>query len=85
MNMRQEQIYNLLKNYPNGLTNAEIADLVHLPINSVTPRVGELRKKTDQQNNPLVVPVGKKTSEFGHTAIIWAIPSKEMQLSFSVV
>lgn len=40
---RQMQVYALLKVFPDGLTNAEIARYLSRPINTVTPRTHELR------------------------------------------
>ena len=39
----QNMIYNILKTYP-GLSNLDISRIIKKPINSVTPRVNELRK-----------------------------------------
>jgi len=40
---RQQQIYNVLKKFPDGRSNLSISRILGLPINCVTPRVKELR------------------------------------------
>jgi len=42
---RQEQICRVLSEFPFPMTNLEISHFSGLPINSVTPRVKELREK----------------------------------------
>jgi hypothetical protein len=42
---RQREVYETLAKYPEGLTNAEIGHVMRLPINCITGRTGELRKK----------------------------------------
>lgn len=42
---RQMKVYALLRLYPDGLTNAEIAAMIGWTINRVTPRILELRKE----------------------------------------
>ena len=44
LNERHTLFYNLLKLYP-GCSNHDLSRISQLPINSVTPRVNELRKK----------------------------------------
>lgn len=39
---RQRMLYNIIKLYP-GLCNRNYSEILHIPINSVTPRVKELR------------------------------------------
>lgn len=41
---RQNQVLKVIALNPQGLTNSEIADRLNWPINTVTPRVYELRK-----------------------------------------
>ena len=41
---RQRTIYNMLKTHPN-ISNLDISRIMSIPINSVTPRVKELRDK----------------------------------------
>ena len=41
---RQKQVYNVIKLYP-GVCNLDIRRITSIPINSVTPRVKELREK----------------------------------------
>lgn len=41
---RQEQVLNVIKAHC-GISNRQIAELLHLPINSVTGRVKELRER----------------------------------------
>jgi hypothetical protein len=45
LSARQKKVYELLTQYPEGLTNAEIGYKLGWAINCVTPRTGELRKK----------------------------------------
>lgn len=42
---RQMQVLNALEKFPNGLSNLQISRVLGLAINSVTPRVKELRDK----------------------------------------
>ncbi len=42
---RQQTVYNLLRRYPGGLSNMEIAHYLGWSVNRVTPRVFELRQK----------------------------------------
>lgn len=44
LSKRQEQVYKTIMNNP-GLNNTEIARKLGKPINTITPRVNELRKK----------------------------------------
>lgn len=39
---RQRMVYNIIKLYP-GLCNRQYGEIMHIPINTVTPRVKELR------------------------------------------
>lgn len=39
---RQQQVLDIIKKYPN-ISNHEISNILDIPINSVTPRVKELR------------------------------------------
>lgn len=56
----------------NGMTNAEIAQALHLPINCVTPRCLELRKMG------LVIEMGKRSCRVtGRTAYVWGAHYKE--------
>lgn len=78
MNMRQQQIYDLLEAYPEGLTDSEISDALHLRINSITPRRGELVDKN------MVEAYGRKKNIYGHSAIVWRIKreiQQELELS----
>lgn len=52
----QKQVFAAISQYPNS-TNAELAGILDWPVNRITPRVGELRKKTKERpiaNNPAV-------------------------------
>lgn len=43
LNYRQQQVLKIIQNYPN-ISDLEISQLLGWPINSVTPRRGELEK-----------------------------------------
>jgi len=47
LNNNQQQVIDIIKEYSekNGVTNAEIGDILDWPRESVTPRVSELRQK----------------------------------------
>lgn len=40
----RQRVYEIIKSNPNGLTNNEIASILHIQINRVTGRVFELRQ-----------------------------------------
>ena len=40
----QYQVWNILQQHPEGLTNSELSYYLHWSINRVTPRINELRK-----------------------------------------
>lgn len=64
---RQKVIYNALRSRPN-FTNTELAEYLNFPINTVTPRVGELRKLG------LVRQAGIRTCKItGRTVISWEV------------
>jgi len=58
----QEQIFRIILNSDQPLTNKEISKLSGLEINSVTPRVNELRKMTIiwEDKNYMVIDAGKR-------------------------
>lgn len=62
---RRLQVYDVLMSR-GPLTNAEIGRLIHLPINCVTPRVNELRKKNLVRHFEV-----RQCSVTGHNAIAW--------------
>ena len=70
---RQKQVLDFLKaEYPYVMTNNEIAHELDLPINCVTPRIFELRKRG------LVRAYGKRhCSITGRLAIEWGLDSRE--------
>ena len=39
----QFSVWRVLKRFPNGLTNMELAEMMGWSINRITPRIGELR------------------------------------------
>jgi DNA-binding MarR family transcriptional regulator len=70
---RQAQVYEVLKMGPK--TNREISLYLHLPINSVTPRVFELREKG------LVRRSGSKIDNITRKrAIIWEVKNEILDL-----
>jgi hypothetical protein len=71
LNLRQQQVFDILTYYPNGLTDAQIGLYLHLPINCVTPRRGELAGKG------LIEKIGIKVSFGVHSAHIWRVKKKE--------
>ena len=76
---RQREILSFLeREYPETYTNNEIAVGVNLPINCVTPRVYELRKKG------FVRAYGKRhCAVTGRLAIEWGLDfNREKQMSF---
>lgn len=67
---RQALVYNFLNDNDkeNGYTNSEISAAIMLPINSVTPRMNELRAMGR------VKPAGqRKCQETGFTAKAWRV------------
>lgn len=65
---RQRQVLEYLVRYPLGRTNNEIANGMDLPINQVTPRIFELRKKR------LVAEFGKRCCAItGRIALAWYV------------
>jgi hypothetical protein len=74
--------YEILKifaaNYTRNFTNAELAEELRWPINTVTPRVYELRGRDKnvpiKRDNPIIVEVGRRACEVtGRTAIAWGM------------
>ncbi len=64
----QLAVWAVIQEHPEGMTNLELAGLLHWPINSVTPRVFELREKG------LVGEVGRRTCRLtGRQSIAWGI------------
>jgi predicted transcriptional regulator len=51
---KQRRVLSVIKDYPEGISNNELAHALHWPINQVVPRVYELRMKG------LVVSLGRK-------------------------
>ena len=63
---RQRTVYGLLRRYPGGLSNMEIAHYLGWSVNRVTPRVFELRQKG------LVVPGPRRPCTItGQTVQTW--------------
>ncbi len=73
---RQALVYNTIKNSPRSLTNTEIAKILNIPINTVTPRTNELvmQKLVEEKEK-------RKCDVTGRLAITWGIgndqPKKE--------
>lgn len=67
LNRRQSQVFNFLSGVETA-TNAEIARDLGLPINQITPRIFELRKKN------VVFEAGKRRCDVtGRTVYSWRI------------
>lgn len=64
---RQKVIYNALRSRLN-FTNTELADYLGFPINTVTPRVGELRKLGLVRNAGI-----RKCKVTGRNVISWEV------------
>ena len=72
LQQRQQEVITALFYHPNGLTCWEIAGLTHRPINSVTPRMAELKRVTIQ-GVPLVIEGARVRLPGGRTNILWKI------------
>jgi len=66
---RQEEIFIAFHTY-GPHTNLEISELIGLPINQVTPRVLELRKR-----NVLVLDSERPCEVSGRSALVWKVSS----------
>lgn len=64
---RQMEVFNVLKSY-GPLSNLDISRILGLPINSVTPRVKELRDK-----NMVVFSDKKKDKVTNRTVMVWMV------------
>lgn len=65
LNKLQEKVYNALSIY--DMTNLELSEHLNMPINCITPRVNELRKKG------LIREKGYKIQKTNRKAILWGI------------
>ena len=63
---RQEIVFHQLQ-VSGGCTNEKLSDLLSLPINQITPRILELRKKG------LVESVGLQQGKSGRDAHVWGV------------
>lgn len=73
---RQLEVLAAIERHPTGITNSEISNELHWPINRVTPRVFELRSAG------LVALVGKRPDRWtGKTSCLWG-RVKGVQLEF---
>lgn len=73
---KQEAVRQLLLAYPEGLTNAEIGELLEWTINRVTPRTNELVhfKDANGRPNPVLIDAGiRKCRVTGRTAHVWKL------------
>lgn len=62
----QQIVLEEILKHPEGITNAEISEIIRKPINTVTPRCLELRTKK------LVIGIGRRRCKStGQLAIIW--------------
>lgn len=69
LSRRQAAVRDLLMHHPYGLTNAEIAQALDWPINTVTPRTNELVHKLE-----VVKDMGIRTCTVtGRKAHVWAL------------
>jgi DNA-binding MarR family transcriptional regulator len=66
MNKRQAEVYAAIR-VMGGATNLQVSRFLGLPINSVTPRVQELRKLGEIQEGEIVI------QETGRSAIRWVV------------
>ena len=64
---KQNMIYNIIKLYP-GVSNLDISRIIGIPINSVTPRVYELR-----EYNLIRFSHKKRDRLTGKTCMCWVI------------
>lgn len=64
---RQKEVYEILSLYPD-LTNTEISEKLGLPINSITPRIFELRKYGKVEES-----CKRKCRVTGRTVIAWRV------------
>jgi len=71
LNVRQQQIYDTIKNYP-SISNLSISRILGLPINCVTPRVKELRDLGLVVFNDV-----KKDRVTGRRCMCWKIKEEE--------
>lgn len=72
---RQHEVYEAIRTASQSLTNSEIAHILNKPINTITPRVFELR------GMQLVSEDKKRSCSItGRTAIAWKLTGKESTL-----
>lgn len=76
LNNRQREVYELLKSTGRPLTASEIANKLNRPINTITPRIYELRGK--DWHFQMIVPLLKahycgKCPITGQTATFWGL------------
>ena len=66
---KQKIVMEIFEEYaPANLTNSEVANLLHWPINTVTPRVYELRRK-----GKIAKDEHRRCGVTGRTVIAWRI------------
>lgn len=70
---RQHEVYEAIRTASHGLTNSEIADKLGNPINTITPRVFELRGM-----GLVVEDIKRACSITGRRAIAWKLPKEEI-------
>ena len=77
---RQRMVLDYLREHDNdqGWTNSEMAFFLMMPINSVTPRVNELR-----QMGMVVFAIQRKCTQTGFTAKAWRAVPRDGQLRFA--
>lgn len=77
---RQELVYNAIKLYStkgSDVTNSELAQVLNVPINTITPRVFELRQKGLVRQAQQ-----RKCNVTGRTAIAWEITGEHQKTLF---
>src|SRR3954470_9313503 len=70
---RQHEVYEAIRNASGSLTNSEIAEAIGNPINTVTPRVFELRGLGLVKED-----IRRSCSITGRTAIAWTMADQDM-------
>lgn len=75
---RQQEVLNFIRNHP-SVSNLGIAEGLNLPINSVTPRVKELREAGLVEEDSI------KPSPSGRNAIHWRLSAKQLTLFIAFI
>lgn len=59
---RQKEVYTAMRAYNRAFTDKDISDFMNIPINSITPRRGELLKKGLIRKSGDIIQNGRKAS-----------------------